>query len=66
MKLENILEFLFKVGGSGFKYNFSFEDKIEEDDILFDTTVIDKESFNLIAGSTVDFKKEMIGESCNK
>ena len=50
-------------GCSGFKYNFSFEDKIEEDDILFDTTVIDKESFNLIAGSTVYFKKEMIGES---
>ena len=50
-------------GCSGFKYNFSFDDKIEEDDILFNKTVIDKQSLDIIAGSTVDFKKEMIGES---
>ena len=28
-------------GCSGFKYNFSFDDKIEKDDILFNKTVID-------------------------
>ena len=50
-------------GCSGFKYNFSFEDKLEENDIIFDNTIIDKTSLDIIAGSTVDFKKEMIGES---
>ena len=50
-------------GCSGFKYNFSFDDKIEKDDVLFDKAVIDKQSLDIIAGSTVDFKKEMIGES---
>ena len=50
-------------GCSGFKYNFSFDDKIEKDDILFNKAVIDKQSLDIIAGSTVDFKKEMIGET---
>ena len=50
-------------GCSGFKYNFSFDDKIEKDDILFNKTLIDKQSLEIIAGSIVDFKKEMIGES---
>ena len=50
-------------GCSGFKYNFSFEDKIEKEDILFDLTIIDKNSLDIIAGSTVDFKDELIGES---
>ena len=50
-------------GCSGFKYNFSFDDKIEKDDVLFDKAVIDKQSLSIISGSIVDFKKEMIGES---
>ncbi len=50
-------------GCSGFKYNFSFDDKIQKDDILFNKTIIDKQSLDIIAGSTVDFKKELIGES---
>ena len=50
-------------GCSGYKYNFSFDDKIDKDDILFSKTIIDKNSLNIIAGSTVDFKKELIGES---
>ena len=50
-------------GCSGFKYSFSFDDKIEKDDIIFDKAVIDKQSLDIINGSTVDFKKEMIGES---
>ena len=50
-------------GCSGFKYSFSFEDKLEKNDILFDKVIIDKESLNIIAGSTVDYKKEMIGDS---
>ena len=50
-------------GCSGFKYNFSFEDSTNENDVLFNKAVIDKQSLDIIAGSTVDFKKEMIGES---
>ena len=50
-------------GCSGFKYNFSFDNKKEKDDFLFDLTIIDRTSLDIIAGSTVDFKKEMIGES---
>ena len=50
-------------GCSGFKYNFSFDNKIEKDDILFDKTLIDRQSLDIIAGSVVDFKKEMIGEN---
>ena len=49
-------------GCSGFKYNFSFDDKLTNEDILFNKTIIDKQSLEIIAGSTVDFKKEMIGE----
>ena len=50
-------------GCSGFKYNFSFENKVDENDVLFDKAVIDKQSLDIISGSIVDFKKEMIGES---
>ena len=50
-------------GCSGFKYSFSFDDKIGDDDILFNQAIIDKESLNIIDGSIIDFKKEMIGES---
>ena len=50
-------------GCSGYKYNFSFDNNLEKDDILFNKAVIDKQSLEIISGSTVDFKKEMIGES---
>ena len=50
-------------GCSGFKYNFGFDSKLNEDDIIFGKTVIDKSSLDIISGSVVDFKKEMIGES---
>ena len=50
-------------GCSGFKYNFSFDDKIEADDIVFSKTVIDKNSLEIINGSVVNYKKEMIGSS---
>ena len=50
-------------GCSGFKYIFSFDDKIQLDDVKFDKTIVDKVSLDIIAGSTIDFKKEMIGES---
>ena len=50
-------------GCSGFKYNFSFDGKIEKDDIVFNKTVIDKSSLEIINGSVVDYQKEMIGSS---
>tara|TARA_B110000902_G_C13752579_1_gene377354 strand:- start:180 stop:497 length:318 start_codon:yes stop_codon:yes gene_type:complete len=50
-------------GCSGFKYNFSFDEKIEKDDIIFNKTVIDNSSLKIINGSIVDYKKEMIGSS---
>tara|TARA_Y100001970_G_scaffold262756_1_gene347409 strand:- start:2786 stop:3109 length:324 start_codon:yes stop_codon:yes gene_type:complete len=50
-------------GCSGFKYDFSFDDKINKNDVLFDKTIIDSESLDIISGSVIDFKKEMIGES---
>ena len=50
-------------GCSGFKYNFGFDSKTNEDDIIFGKTIIDKSSLDIISGSVVDFKKEMIGES---
>ncbi len=50
-------------GCSGFKYNFSFDDKVNENDNLFGKTVIDKDSLKIIDGSKIDFKKELIGNS---
>jgi iron-sulfur cluster insertion protein len=50
-------------GCSGFKYSFTFDDKLEVDDIIFDKTIIDKNSLDIINGSVVDFKKEMIGDT---
>ena len=50
-------------GCSGFKYNFSFDDKITSNDSVFNKTIIDKNSLKIIDGSVVDFKKELIGNS---
>jgi|TARA_B100000767_G_scaffold218341_1_gene206198 iron-sulfur cluster insertion protein len=50
-------------GCSGFKYNFNFDDKIEKNDLIFNKTIIDESSLELINGSIVDYKKEMIGNS---
>ena len=50
-------------GCSGFKYNFGFDTKSNDDDIIFGKVIIDKSSLNIISGSVIDFKKEMIGET---
>ena len=50
-------------GCSGFKYNFSFDEEIKKDDIVFNRTVIDTSSLEIIKGSMVDYQKEMIGSS---
>ena len=50
-------------GCSGFKYSFSFDSLISNEDVLFNNTIIDKRSLDIINGSVIDFKVEMIGES---
>ena len=50
-------------GCSGFKYNFSFDVKVELNDIVFNKTVIDSSSLEIISGSVIDYNKEMIGSS---
>jgi iron-sulfur cluster insertion protein len=50
-------------GCSGFKYNFGFDENSNTDDVVFHNAIIDKASLDIISGSVVDFKKEMIGES---
>ena len=63
-QLKKFFRISVKGGGcSGFKYNFSFDSKVDKKDIIFGKAVIDEDSLDIISGSTVDFKKEMIGES---
>ena len=50
-------------GCSGFKYNFSFDGKIEKENIFLNKTIIDKNSLEIIDGSVVNYKQEMIGSS---
>ena len=61
-------DFFFRIsvqggGCSGFKYNFSFDVKVELDDIVFNKTVIDSSSLEIISGSVIDYNKELIGSS---
>ena len=63
-QLKKFFRISVKGGGcSGFKYDFSFDNKVNIEDVVFDKAVIDKESLDIINGSIIDFKKEMIGES---
>ena len=50
-------------GCSDFKYNFDFDSKSNGDDVIFRKAIIDKSSLDIISGSVLYFKKEMIGES---
>ena len=50
-------------GCSGFKYDFSFDNKIDNNDLKQENIVIDKSSLELLKGSLVDFSQELIGES---
>ena len=50
-------------GCSGFKYDFSFENKPKEEDIKFNNILVDKTSADLLKGSEVDYVSELIGES---
>ena len=50
-------------GCSGFKYDFSFDSKIDNDDLKHENIVIDKSSLNMLEGSQIDFTNELIGSS---
>jgi len=50
-------------GCSGFKYDFTFDSKIHENDLKHENIVIDKSSLKLLKGSQVDFSEELIGNS---
>ena len=50
-------------GCSGFKYDFSFDNKIANDDLKHENILIDKSSLDMLKGSQVDFTNELIGSS---
>ena len=50
-------------GCSGFKYDFSLDNKIDENDEKHENIVIDRSSLEMLKGSQVDFSKELIGNS---
>ena len=50
-------------GCSGFQYDFSFDTKAGQDDLVFNNVLIDKKSAELLNGSEVDYVSELIGES---
>tara|TARA_B100001123_G_C15311364_1_gene1024466 strand:- start:395 stop:712 length:318 start_codon:yes stop_codon:yes gene_type:complete len=50
-------------GCSGFKYDFSFDKEIDENDHKHKNIVIDKSSLEMLKGSQVDFTNELIGSS---
>ena len=50
-------------GCSGFKYDFSFDDKTDENDEKSNNIVIDKASLEILKGSEIDYVSELIGTS---
>ena len=50
-------------GCSGFKYDFSFDKIVNEEDLKFNNILIDKTSADLLKGSEVDYISELIGDS---
>jgi iron-sulfur cluster assembly accessory protein len=50
-------------GCSGFQYDFSFDSKIENNDLKHENIVIDRSSLDMLKGSQVDFTNELIGSS---
>lgn len=50
-------------GCSGFKYKFSVDDNINDDDQKFGDIIIDETSLSLIDGSRVDFIDTLIEKS---
>ena len=50
-------------GCSGFKYDFTFDNKMDGNDMKHENIVVDKSSLKMLEGSSVDFTEELIGTS---
>ena len=50
-------------GCSGFQYDFSFDKDPQNEDLKYENILIDKTSANLLKGSEIDYKHELIGNS---
>ena len=50
-------------GCSGFKYDFTFDLKTDENDLKYKNIVVDKSSLDMLKGSEIDFSEELIGNS---
>ena len=51
-------------GCSGFKYDMTFDDKVADDDTVFDDCVVaDEMSLSLLTGATVDYVSSLMGEN---
>ena len=50
-------------GCSGFKYDFTFDSIIQKDDLKHENIVIDKSSLEILKGSKIEYKNELIGNS---
>ena len=50
-------------GCSGYQYDFSYDLKANEDDLIQNNILIDKQSASLLKGSKIDYVEELIGES---
>ena len=50
-------------GCSGFKYDFSFDNKINQEDEKIKNIIIDKASLEILRGSEIDFVSELMGAS---
>jgi len=50
-------------GCSGFKYDFTFDNKIDKNDLKDKNIVVDRSSLKMLEGSSVDFSEELIGTS---
>ena len=50
-------------GCSGFKYDFTFDNKIDDNDLKHENIVVDKSSLKMLEGSSFDFSEELIGTS---
>ena len=52
-------------GCSGFQYNFSLDDKVNDDDVLFEqggvAVVMDETSIPFVSGATLNFKNDLMG-----
>ena len=50
-------------GCSGFKYDFSFDNNINQEDENIKNIIIDKASLKILRGSEIDFVSELMGTS---